>query len=71
MPATITTIISSLAGRWRGPLLALVLTLFSLWTELPRPSSAWFEAEFFYHVLHWTPIPNQSESTYYEVELLR
>ncbi|XP_046926960.1 interleukin-10 receptor subunit alpha isoform X1 [Lynx rufus] len=40
-------------------------------TELPSPPSVWFEAEFFSHILHWTPIPNQSESTYYEVELLR
>ncbi|XP_039085264.1 interleukin-10 receptor subunit alpha isoform X1 [Hyaena hyaena] len=40
-------------------------------TELPRPPSVWFEAEFFSHILHWTPIPNQSESTYYEVELLK
>ncbi|KAM5224788.1 interleukin-10 receptor subunit alpha [Hipposideros larvatus] len=39
-------------------------------TELPSPPSVWFEAEFFHHILHWTPIPNQSESTYYEVELL-
>uniref|UniRef100_U3FRQ1 Interleukin-10 receptor subunit alpha n=1 Tax=Callithrix jacchus TaxID=9483 RepID=U3FRQ1_CALJA len=40
-------------------------------TELPSPPSVWFEAEFFHHILHWTPIPNQSESTFYEVELLR
>ncbi|XP_029771563.1 interleukin-10 receptor subunit alpha [Suricata suricatta] len=40
-------------------------------TEPPRPPSVWFEAEFFSHILHWTPIPNQSESTYYEVELLK
>ncbi|XP_012585405.1 PREDICTED: interleukin-10 receptor subunit alpha isoform X2 [Condylura cristata] len=39
--------------------------------DLPSPPSVWFEAEFFHHVLHWTPIPNSSESTYYEVELLR
>ncbi|XP_073095813.1 interleukin-10 receptor subunit alpha isoform X1 [Manis javanica] len=39
--------------------------------ELPRPPSVWFEAEFFHHTLHWMPIPNQSESTLYEVELLR
>ncbi|XP_058401113.1 interleukin-10 receptor subunit alpha isoform X3 [Diceros bicornis minor] len=38
---------------------------------LPSPPSVWFEAEFFHHILHWTLIPNQSESTYYEVELLR
>ncbi|XP_012629095.2 interleukin-10 receptor subunit alpha isoform X1 [Microcebus murinus] len=40
-------------------------------TELPGPLSVWFEAKFFLHVLHWTPIPNQSRSTYYEVELQR
>ncbi|KAI4074360.1 interleukin 10 receptor subunit alpha [Homo sapiens] len=40
-------------------------------TELPSPPSVWFEAEFFHHILHWTPIPNQSESTCYEVALLR
>lgn len=58
---------------WVGgeALLPLVLTLSSLWTELPRPPSVWFEAEFFHHVLYWTPIPNPSESTYYEVELLK
>ncbi|KAK2495558.1 hypothetical protein MC885_003781 [Smutsia gigantea] len=39
--------------------------------ELPCPPSVWFEAEFFHHTLHWKPIPNQSESTLYEVELLR
>ncbi|XP_047371710.1 interleukin-10 receptor subunit alpha isoform X1 [Sciurus carolinensis] len=39
-------------------------------TELPSPPSVWFEAEFFQHILHWTPIPNQSKSTYYEVALL-
>nr|XP_003418292.1 interleukin-10 receptor subunit alpha [Loxodonta africana] len=39
-------------------------------TELPSPPSVWFEAEFFHHILHWTPILNQSQSTYYEVELL-
>ncbi|KAI4074361.1 IL10RA isoform 6 [Pan troglodytes] len=39
-------------------------------TELPSPPSVWFEAEFFHHILHWTPIPNQSESTCYEVALL-
>ncbi|XP_057603364.1 interleukin-10 receptor subunit alpha [Hippopotamus amphibius kiboko] len=54
------------------PLAALLsLLLGSRAHELPRPPSAWFEAEFFHHVLHWTPIQNQSESTYYEVELLR
>uniref|UniRef100_A0A8C3YET3 Interleukin-10 receptor subunit alpha n=1 Tax=Catagonus wagneri TaxID=51154 RepID=A0A8C3YET3_9CETA len=52
-------------------LLAPLLTLFSLRTEPLRPPSVWFEAEFFHHVLHWTPSPNQSESTYYEVELER
>ena len=66
---------SSAASLPRGgsgeALLPLVLTLSSLWTELPRPPSVWFEAEFFHHVLYWTPIPNPSESTYYEVELLR
>ncbi|XP_045412341.1 interleukin-10 receptor subunit alpha [Lemur catta] len=40
-------------------------------TELPSPPSVWFEAEFFLHILRWTPIPNQSKSTYYEVELQR
>ncbi|XP_011820239.1 PREDICTED: interleukin-10 receptor subunit alpha [Mandrillus leucophaeus] len=40
-------------------------------TELPSPPSVWFEAEFFHHILHWRPIPNQSESTCYEVALLR
>ncbi|XP_037361257.1 interleukin-10 receptor subunit alpha [Talpa occidentalis] len=40
-------------------------------TELLSPPSVWFEAEFFHHVLHWTPIPNSSDSTYYEVELQR
>lgn len=40
-------------------------------TDLPSPPSVWFEAEFFHHILHWTPIPNQTESTYYEVELLQ
>ncbi|XP_045653831.1 interleukin-10 receptor subunit alpha [Ursus americanus] len=39
--------------------------------ELPSPPSVWFEAEFFSHVLRWTPIPKPSNSTYYEVELLR
>ncbi|KAM9659655.1 interleukin-10 receptor subunit alpha [Trichechus inunguis] len=39
-------------------------------TELPSPLSVWFEAEFFHHILHWTPILNQSQSTYYEVEFL-
>ncbi|XP_076968894.1 interleukin-10 receptor subunit alpha [Tamandua tetradactyla] len=38
--------------------------------ELPSPPSVWFEAKFFHHILHWTPIPNQSQSIYYEVELL-
>ncbi|XP_004452974.2 interleukin-10 receptor subunit alpha [Dasypus novemcinctus] len=38
--------------------------------ELPSPPFVWFEGEFFHHVLHWTPIPNQSQSTYYEVELM-
>ncbi|XP_054448308.1 interleukin-10 receptor subunit alpha [Pteronotus mesoamericanus] len=39
--------------------------------ELPSPPSVWFEAEFFHHILHWMPIQNQSDSTYFEVELLR
>ncbi|XP_028722261.1 interleukin-10 receptor subunit alpha isoform X2 [Peromyscus leucopus] len=39
--------------------------------ELPSPLSVWFEARFFQHILRWTPIPEQSESTYYEVELKR
>nr|XP_014711063.1 interleukin-10 receptor subunit alpha isoform X1 [Equus asinus] len=39
--------------------------------ELPSPPSVWFEAKFFHHILRWMPIPNQSESTYYEVELMR
>lgn len=38
-------------------------------TELPSPSYVWFEARFFQHILRWTPIPNQSERTYYEVAL--
>ncbi|XP_062949399.1 interleukin-10 receptor subunit alpha [Cynocephalus volans] len=50
---------------------ALVLTPFSLGTELPRPPSVWFEAEFFHHVIHWMPIQNQSKNTYYEVALMR
>lgn len=49
---------------------ALTLSLLSPGTELPGPASLWFEAEFFHHVLHWTPVPNRSESTYYEVQLL-
>ncbi|KAI4537759.1 hypothetical protein MG293_012622 [Ovis ammon polii] len=49
----------------------LSLLLGSRAHELPRPPSVWFEAEFFHHVLYWTPIPNPSESTYYEVELLK
>ncbi|XP_004712906.1 interleukin-10 receptor subunit alpha, partial [Echinops telfairi] len=48
-----------------------LLALFSPGTELPSPSSVWFTAEFFHHVLHWTPIPNESPSTSYEVELRR
>lgn len=40
-------------------------------TVLPSPPSVWFEAEFFHHILHWTPIQNPSESTRYEVELLK
>ncbi|XP_075404893.1 interleukin-10 receptor subunit alpha [Tenrec ecaudatus] len=40
-------------------------------TELPSPSSVWFTAEFFHHVLHWTPILKESPSTSYEVELKR
>ncbi|XP_005069519.1 interleukin-10 receptor subunit alpha [Mesocricetus auratus] len=38
-------------------------------TELPSPFAVWFEARFFQHILHWKAIPNQSESTYYEVAL--
>ncbi|CAH6865616.1 interleukin-10 receptor subunit alpha isoform X2 [Phodopus roborovskii] len=38
-------------------------------TELPSPLSVWFEARFFQHILHWKAIPDQSESTYYEVAL--
>ncbi|XP_047608136.1 interleukin-10 receptor subunit alpha [Phacochoerus africanus] len=59
------------------PLLVVPLAMFlclllgSCAHELPKPPSVWFEAEFFHHVLHWTPSPNQSESTYYEVELQR
>ncbi|XP_025749547.1 interleukin-10 receptor subunit alpha isoform X2 [Callorhinus ursinus] len=49
----------------------LSLRLGSCARDLPSPLSAWFEAEFFSHVLHWTPIPKPSNSTYYEVELLR
>nr|XP_004667387.2 interleukin-10 receptor subunit alpha [Jaculus jaculus] len=40
-------------------------------TELPSPPSVWFEAKFFQHILHWSPIPNQSNSTYYEVAILK
>ncbi|XP_007934676.1 interleukin-10 receptor subunit alpha [Orycteropus afer afer] len=40
-------------------------------TELPSPPSVWFEAEFFSHILHWMPILNQTQSTYYEVKLVR
>ncbi|KAM6173890.1 interleukin-10 receptor subunit alpha [Erethizon dorsatum] len=38
-------------------------------SELPKPPMVWFKAEFFHHVLCWLPISNESESTYYEVEL--
>ncbi|XP_024426646.1 interleukin-10 receptor subunit alpha [Desmodus rotundus] len=51
-------------------LLSLLLCSGAQGTELPSPPSVWFEAEFFHHILHWMPIQNQSESTYYEVELL-
>ncbi|XP_035299444.1 interleukin-10 receptor subunit alpha isoform X3 [Cricetulus griseus] len=37
--------------------------------ELPSPFAVWFEARFFQHILCWKSIPNQSESTYYEVSL--
>ncbi|KAM5245995.1 interleukin-10 receptor subunit alpha [Ctenodactylus gundi] len=40
-------------------------------TKLPSPPSVWFKAEWFHHILCWTPISNQSKSTYYEVELRR
>ncbi|XP_051012291.1 interleukin-10 receptor subunit alpha [Acomys russatus] len=57
-------------------LLPLLLTFASLslgfrahGTELPSPASVWFEGRFFQHILHWTPIPNQSEDTYYQVAL--
>ncbi|XP_040832957.1 interleukin-10 receptor subunit alpha isoform X1 [Ochotona curzoniae] len=40
-------------------------------SELPRPSSVWFEAEFFHHVLRWTPVPHHSQNSFYEVELLK
>ncbi|XP_053451443.1 interleukin-10 receptor subunit alpha [Nycticebus coucang] len=40
-------------------------------TELPSPPTVWFEAEFFFHTLHWMPISNQSNTTYYEVALQR
>ncbi|KAM4828405.1 interleukin-10 receptor subunit alpha [Thomomys bottae] len=40
-------------------------------TELPSPSSVWFKALLFDHILHWTPIPNQSPNTSYEVMLQR
>lgn len=66
LSAAITAITFSLG--WALP--ALTLSLFSPGTELPGPALVWFEAEFFHHVLHWAPIPNQSESTYYEVKLL-
>ncbi|KAL2807342.1 interleukin-10 receptor subunit alpha precursor, partial [Daubentonia madagascariensis] len=52
-------------------LLHLRLGLGAHGTELPSPPSVWFEAEFFLHILHWMPIPNQSKSTYYEVALQR
>ncbi|XP_005328373.2 interleukin-10 receptor subunit alpha isoform X1 [Ictidomys tridecemlineatus] len=52
-------------------LLSLCLGSSAHGTELPSPPSVWFEAEFFQHILHWTPIPNQSKSTYYEVALLK
>ncbi|XP_012510915.1 PREDICTED: interleukin-10 receptor subunit alpha isoform X2 [Propithecus coquereli] len=52
-------------------LLGLRLGLGAHGTELPSPPSVWFEAEFFLHILRWTSIPNQSESTYYEVEIQR
>jgi len=52
-------------------LLSLRLGSCARGTDLPSPPSVWFEAEFFSHVLHWTPIPKPSNSTYYEVELLR
>ncbi|KAM8818376.1 interleukin-10 receptor subunit alpha [Rhynchonycteris naso] len=48
----------------------LSLSLRSGAQELPSPPSVWFEAEFFHHVLHWMPIQNPSESTYYEVAVL-
>ncbi|KFO31088.1 interleukin-10 receptor subunit alpha [Fukomys damarensis] len=38
-------------------------------SELPKPPEVWFKAEFFQHFLCWLPISNQSESTYYEVQL--
>ncbi|XP_042538837.1 interleukin-10 receptor subunit alpha [Dipodomys spectabilis] len=53
------------------PLLCLRLGRGAHRTELPSPSSVWFEALFFKHVLHWTPIPNQSPNTSYEVMLQR
>ncbi|XP_006890942.1 PREDICTED: interleukin-10 receptor subunit alpha [Elephantulus edwardii] len=40
-------------------------------TELSSPPAVWFEAEFFHHILFWKLIQNSSQSTYYEVELLR
>ncbi|XP_020032055.2 interleukin-10 receptor subunit alpha [Castor canadensis] len=52
-------------------LLGLRLGLGAHGAELPSPPSVWFEAQFFHHILHWTPIPNQSQSTYYEVMLQR
>ncbi|XP_037003136.2 interleukin-10 receptor subunit alpha isoform X2 [Artibeus jamaicensis] len=55
----------------QAALLSLRLGSGAQGTELPSPPSVWFEAEFFHHILHWVPIQNQSESTYYEVELLR
>ncbi|EDL25643.1 interleukin-10 receptor subunit alpha isoform 1 precursor [Mus musculus] len=48
---------------------SLSLEFIAYGTELPSPSYVWFEARFFQHILHWKPIPNQSESTYYEVAL--
>ncbi|XP_024903242.1 interleukin-10 receptor subunit alpha [Pteropus alecto] len=68
LPSLVMPLAALLSLRLGSP---LILILFSPATELLSPPSVWFEAEFFRHILHWTPIPNQSERTYYEVELLR
>ncbi|XP_027627803.1 interleukin-10 receptor subunit alpha isoform X2 [Tupaia chinensis] len=39
--------------------------------ELPGPPSVWFKAEFFHHMLYWTPIPDHYKNIYYEVAVQR